>query len=1158
MEVLETVLELKNNESNIFSNSGTTDMKLAFVNKLYNTLKDNLRIQDKRLLKKVIQSALECLNIVLDLIHTKIILKLDTGLKDRINSLHQQHICQLTIVNHIEEMFVSKSSYSTDLEDNKFLKTIVSYIGFEYKYAMPVGNEVEMTSISSMQVTSDKFMNVSSVALKCLTQIVRVWELSPVSKRPSLASFLTHQHNNLMNCHQLILRFTGNPEETMNLFEFLICCINSQIGFINTIFKQENLFKTIIEVFCKNPERIVKLCLKDRIKKRTLGLLIILVSHLLENNKVKSNTKAKEMITEFLNAYLFNSTDTIFDLFVKRTEFVDKDFYLCDRYMDQSRNKDKFLFFMHEDKLESDVKDVCFYNHVLSSYLLIISNLLISVDRDNESKKHALKLTISLFKGRINDMLKLCTVSSRHKAGDVKREFLEYLADLSKVDKCAFNQEELQDHRRSHHGLSEKADFLIDFSKVQYLSLKNDNPTSCWQPKEQSQFRKSCFAYGRSYVMDRNEMYYMMQSCYYYDDFVADFIRVLGRYNLEMSLVDSENNLLSSIHNLYAFISSLGHDGFLGSSHDKIPSSIKKSSNEVNYGFSFFTIVGGFGTKISKDEFNKCIVKLKEHVGDFTISLWNSIKTDLEQFNEFFIDTNNILSQSFVQKIDFFKTLFHSMIYLHNLDHSEVELFEGGSHFDKKELKDQNMMEPGENEVASKIENITDNIISKLGDLIFNRTNFMSGLPADEVLIENILEFVPIFFNYVVESHMMHGNSERLSKYILDIAKDLTYILDYNDDKYYNYVVLIYEQIIKILPDRNEIYALFQLREGLIIKKMMEKITHSGCTEGQYLSTIKFMVAYSSLVDGSIHLFEERVITALISAHCLKNLDEHEYYESHERNSKHILWLWTLHLMRQLTKMLSGHSEFTYSMISFINAFESRIMKVLQFKGYIDGKKQYKSFSIAKLEEIEHIINLVSFCLTNYDQWKAQNQDQVEAIVNILFSFTVDLFRGNVSLTERFHPISRFEKYIENLSGDEQMESSFEGKKSPLLEEKKSSGFSIIPQAHKNAVINKVASSLRTPMKGEISADDFAMLEQDKYSRRGYEASVLGKYMANKYKPNCFVFKVEVILTKIALMLIRSMHCIIKYEINQGSRSNFIKELSYYHENNNEIKLYVI
>lgn len=95
----------------------------------------------------------------------------------------------------------------------------------------------------------------------------------------------------------------------------------------------------------------------------------------------------------------------------------------------------------------------------------------------------------------------------------------------------------------------------------------------------------------------------MLKICYYDSRFIDDFVNILGKYNLEMSLLDSERLLLSNVHDMFAFISSLGHDGFLGSSHDKIPSSIKKSSNEINYGFSFFTIVGGIAPNIKKDEF---------------------------------------------------------------------------------------------------------------------------------------------------------------------------------------------------------------------------------------------------------------------------------------------------------------------------------------------------------------------------------------------------------------------------------------------------------------------------------------------------------------------------------------------------------------------------
>jgi len=633
---------------------------------------------------------------------------------------------------------------------------------------------------------------------------------------------------------------------------------------------------------------------------------------------------------------------------------------------------------------------------------------------------------------------------------------------------------------------------------------------------------------------------------------------------MEMSLIDSERTLITSLHDLFAFVSSLGHDGFLGSIHDKIPSSIKKSNKEINYGFSFFSLVGGVTPNIKKEEFTGFKLKLLKSVTSLSAALWNSIKNELNEYNQYYLDFENVIAKSLCHKLDFFKTIFHVKIYLCNLEHSDIDTFTGGG--DYLSLKDFNQEKRQEHQeddegILSTMRNISINIISKLEQLLYVRTRFKSELPTEEILLQNVFEFIPIFLNNVIESQVMHDNRDnKLNEYIVQIARDLRHFLDYNDDKYYNVIVLIYEQLIKVLDDKLEIFSIFRVKESLIIKKMMAKITQSNCSESQYLSTIKFMIAYSSYADGAQHLFEERVTLALVSAHCLQNLDNHEYYEIKERNSKHILWLWTLHLMRQLSSMLIHESEFTYPLINFITAFEDRILRVLQFKGYVDGKKQFKVFAIARLEEIEHIINLVSFTLINLDQWKANNQEQVERIINTLFSFTVNLFQSNVALTDCFNPISQFEKYISNLTGEEAPSKNFKDKSGNLvLEEKKSSGgYSNISQTDKKAMLNKVVTSLRTPMKGEMSASDFSMLEQDETTRRDYRTSSLGNYMANRYRPSGFILKIEIILTKIALMLLRSMHLIVKNEIKHGSRSNFIKELSYYHESNNETKLFLI
>lgn len=372
-------------------------------------------------------------------------------------------------------------------------------------------------------------------------------------------------------------------------------------------------------------------------------------------------------------------------------------------------------------------------------------------------------------------------------------------------------------------------------------------------------------SYGRSFVLDRNEMFYILKSSMYEPSFIDRFITILGKYNLEMSLLDSERSLISSIHDQFAFISSLGHDGFLGSSHDKIPTSIKRANNEANYGFSFFTIVGGVGTKIKKKEFEECKDKLINKVGQFAITIWNSIKRDLDEFTEQFIDMNGVIGKSFGQKIDFFKTIFHNLIYLGNLTHSEIETFEGGDHYRggprSRERKDE------EGNMRGRISNISTDIIVRLSELLYFRTRFMSDLPTEELLLENMLEFIPIFLNNVIENQIMDLESERLSESLIEIARTLRHLLDYNNDKYYNLIVLIYEQLLKVIDDHYLTKGLFRMKESVVIKKMMAKITQNDCTESQYLSTLKFMIAYSSSSEGALHLFEERVIPALVSAH---------------------------------------------------------------------------------------------------------------------------------------------------------------------------------------------------------------------------------------------------------------------------------------------------
>ena len=64
--------------------------------------------------------------------------------------------------------------------------------------------------------------------------------------------------------------------------------------------------------------------------------------------------------------------------------------------------------------------------------------------------------------------------------------------------------------------------------------------------------------------------------------------------------------------------------------------------------------------------------------------------------------------------------------------------------------------------------------------------------------------------------------------------------------------------------------------DSMIIRKMMKKIEQANFTEDNYLSTIKFMTAYSSMTFGAEHLFELRITNTLVQVKLLKDLDSED------------------------------------------------------------------------------------------------------------------------------------------------------------------------------------------------------------------------------------------------------------------------------------------
>lgn len=92
--------------------------------------------------------------------------------------------------------------------------------------------------------------------------------------------------------------------------------------------------------------------------KKVVGIFIVFVSNLIQNNKIKSNKETKDLINQFLLVYLSNFKDTTYTLFVQRFGYSASDFDLSVKGYDFRKNRNKKNVQIKDDMLEERVRNI--------------------------------------------------------------------------------------------------------------------------------------------------------------------------------------------------------------------------------------------------------------------------------------------------------------------------------------------------------------------------------------------------------------------------------------------------------------------------------------------------------------------------------------------------------------------------------------------------------------------------------------------------------------------------------------------------------------------------------------------------------------------------------------------------------------------------------
>jgi len=76
--------------------------------------------------------------------------------------------------------------------------------------------------------------------------------------------------------------------------------------------------------------------------------------------------------------------------------------------------------------------------------------------------------------------------------------------------------------------------------------------------------------FSSSFLYDLNEIYYILKTHYYDDEFISEFIKTIKLTNLKLSYFSSQVQSMTSISALLSFVLSLGYSGYEGSTYDRV------------------------------------------------------------------------------------------------------------------------------------------------------------------------------------------------------------------------------------------------------------------------------------------------------------------------------------------------------------------------------------------------------------------------------------------------------------------------------------------------------------------------------------------------------------------------------------------------------------
>mmetsp|Transcript_25835 Transcript_25835/g.45629 ORF Transcript_25835/g.45629 Transcript_25835/m.45629 type:complete len:1885 (+) Transcript_25835:203-5857(+) len=294
-------------------------------------------------------------------------------------------------------------------------------------------------------------------------------------------------------------------------------------------------------------------------------------------------------------------------------------------------------------------------------------------------------------------------------------------------------------------------------------------------------------------------------------------------------------------------------------------------------------------------------------------------------------------------------------------------------------------------------------------------TKLFNDLPEllDKAQGIELLSFLLIFFNFF-ETLQLQFHDLQSDRFAHGLIPKLTKFLDSSQ---FALAVNVLEKAVKAIRNANYVQI---CKSTPIIRGLLDHLASSLCTEAEFLAVLKFCICYASTVSGAKNLLTEKVLLTLTQAPLLASgLYE---YEDNLRNSRHLLWCWSLQFMSVMVEMLADEPGFLPHSMSFWQHFQSRVEVVLSYNLSRDerlrGNLTHQQFSSGYLEELDFLTAVILKYVKAGRVWRSQSRDVVTKWISLISQHTLRLFKSNLDMSYTFPPTSDYERRLATIEPD--------------------------------------------------------------------------------------------------------------------------------------------